>query len=277
MKLGDNDLGFRLSFGQDGFTQDSIPFVQQKLEESARYIEFAAGYSTDLYDASLSIELPSASSEEGNLKDEASGTMLNLKGRYFYDYTSKMKIVPVVQLGYGLGSQKTDQGGGAPQIETDVSQLYFNLGVGLNYEISENSMLILAIDPFGYMSYTTDEKVDTVSTETTRKTTTLPRLYIGAETSIRPWITARIGAYREYNSMTTEIKPSAGDKYEVTSQSSPYNVSFGLGMNFANFLIDLEINDGILFEGPNFISGTFRDFSNRVSISYVFGNNERSK
>jgi hypothetical protein len=272
-KLGGNDLGIRLSFGADGFNQDSVA-GQPKVEESTRYLELAGGYTTDMWDASVSIELPSAESEIGGLKDEASGTIFNLKGRYFYDYSSKMKFVPVVQLGFGSGSQKTDQGGGQPRLETDLGLTYINLGVGVNYEIAENSILIVAIDPFGYSSYKQDVK--TVG-ELTTTTTTFPRLYMGGETSIRPWITARIGANRGYQKITTEVKPDAGTKVETTSQASPYNVSFGLGLKFANFLIDLDINDGILFEGPNFISGSFRDFSNRVSVTYVFGNEERSK
>jgi hypothetical protein len=273
MPLGGNNLGIRLSFGADGYTEDPGD-PQLKLEESTRYLELAGGYTTDMWDASLSIELPSASSEQGGLKEEASGTLFNLKGRYFYDYTSKMKFVPVAQFGFGSGSEKEDQGGGQPQLETDLSLMYFNLGIGVNYEIDENSIIIVAIDPYGYSKYTQDLSG---FGEATMSTTSFPRLYLGGETSIRPWITARLGASRAYQKMTEEIKPEGGTTQETSTYASPYNVSFGLGLNFANFIIDLDINDGILFEGPNFISGTFRDFSNRVSVTYVFGNNERSK
>jgi hypothetical protein len=272
-EVGGNDLGIRLSFGADGFNQDSIA-GQPKVEETTRYLELAGGYTTDMWDASVSIELPSAESEIGGLKDEASGTIFNLKGRYFYEYNSKMKFIPVAQLGFGSGTQKTDQGGGQPRLETDLGLTYINLGVGVHYEINANSILIIAIDPFGYSSFKQDVKT---LGELNTTTTTFPRLYLGGETSLRPWITARIGANRGYQKIVTEVKPEGGTATETSSYSSPYNVSFGLGLKFANFIIDLDINDGILFEGPNFISGSFRDFSNRVSVTYVFGNEERSK
>ncbi len=275
-ELAGNDLGIRFSLGRDGFTRDSIPvpFGSPKLEESARYIEVAGGYSTDLYDASVSLELPSISSKTGNLEDKYSGNLINLNGRYFYDYDAKMKFVPVVGLGFGSASRKTDVGGGNPQEKIDYSLLSFNLGVGLNYQISESSILIVAIDPYGYSKLKEDEK-DVA--ESTTITTTLPRLYLGGETTIKPWITGRIGANRAYQKVTEKTKPSGGTEFEQSYQTSVYNVTFGLGLKFGRFLIDLNINDGFFFEGPNFISGRIRDFSDRVSVSYLFGNDERSK
>ena len=165
-------------------------------------------------------------------------------------------------------------GGGQPQTEVDYSLLNLNLGLGLNYQISENSLIIVAIDPYDYSKLTSKVK-DAGETSTT--TTTFPRLYLGAETNIKNWLIGRIGANRGYQKVTTKIKPSGANENETSFQTSPYNVSFGLGLKFGRFLIDLDINDGVLFEGPNFLSGTFRDFSNRVSVTYNFGQDERSK
>ena len=272
-KLGGNDLGIRVSMGRDGFNQDSTG-GNPKLEESARFVEIAGGYSSDIYDASISLSLPSIESEESGLKDEYSATMIDILGRYFYQYDSKMQLVPVVRIGFGSGSRKREVPAGAPQAETDYSLLTLNLGLGLNYQISENSLLIVAIDPYDYAKVSAKVKE---GTETTITTTTFPRLYLGAETSIRNWLIARIGANRGYQKVTTKIKPTGANETETSFQTSPYNVSFGLGLKFGRFLIDLDVNDGILFEGPNFLSGTFRDFSNRVSVTYNFGNDERSK
>jgi len=180
-QLAGNDLGIRASLGRDGFTRDSIPFGPPRLEESARYFEVAAGYSTDLYDASISLELPSVKSEEGGLKDEFSGNMIMLNGRYFYDYDEKMRFVPVVRFGFGSGSRKTDVGGGNPQEETDYGLFSLNLGIGLNYQISDNSILVFAIDPYGYYRLKEDEKNVGEGTTTT---TTFPRLYLGAENDL---------------------------------------------------------------------------------------------
>ncbi len=268
-KVSGNNLGIRLSYGRDGYSQDSTS-VQPRLEETARYVEIAGGYSTSLYDASICLELPSIESNLAGDMDEYSGTGINLNGRYFYQYDLKMQFVPVVHLGYGSASRKTD----VPQQETDYRRLELNLGIGLNYQISENSLLIVAIDPYRYSKMTEDVKD---VTEITTTTSTIPRLYLGAETTIKSWLIGRIGANRAYQKITTKTKPDQGNAWETSYQSSVYNVSFGLGLKFGRFLIDLDINDGMFFEGPNIISGRLRDFSNRVSISYLFSNSERSK
>jgi hypothetical protein len=267
-KLGDNDLGLRLSYGRDGYNQDST-FFQPQLEENARYLEIAAGLSSDVFDLGLSFELPSISSEQSGNKDEFSGNNIMINGRYFYQYDSKIQFVPVVRASFGSAGRETDLGAGIPKAKTDYSATNINLGIGLNYQFTEKSLIIVAIDPFGYSKLKEDE---TGGDESTITTTTLPRLYLGAETTIRPWIIGRIGANRAYQVVKTTVKPDQGDEVESSYQTSPYNVSFGLGLKFGNFLIDLDINDGFFFEGPNFMSGRFRDFSNRVSVSYLFSN-----
>ncbi len=273
--LGGNNLGVRLSYGRDGFNQDST-LIQPMVEESARYLEIAAGYSSDKYDAAISFELPSVTSEVSGDKDEYSGTGINLNGRYFYPYDAEMVLIPVVQVRFGSATRKTDMGVGVPQRELDYSLLNFNLGIGLNYELNANSLLIFAIDPFAYGKLTTKLK-GIGGGETTITTTSIPRMYLGAETSISSWLTGRIGANRAYQTVTTKLKPAQGTAEETSYQTSPYNVSFGLGLRFGKFLIDLDINDGFFFEGPNLISGQMRDFSNRVSISYLFSNQEGSQ
>jgi len=272
-RLGNNDLGLRLSYGRDGYNQDST-FFQPQLEENARYLEIAAGLSGNVFDLGLSFELPSISSEVSGDKDEYSGNNIMINGRYFYQYDTKIQFVPVVRLSFGSAGRDTDVGAGLPQAETDYSASNINLGIGLNYQFTENSLIIVGIDPFGYSKLKEDEKE---GDETLTTTTTLPRLYLGAEAMIKPWLTGRIGANRAYQSVTTKITPDQGDEVETTYQTSPYNVSFGVGLKFGNFLIDLDINDGFFFEGPNLISGQVRDFSNRVSVSYLFSNQERSK
>lgn len=265
-KIGDNDLGVRFSLGRDGYSQDST-LVQPRLEESARYLEIAGGYSTDIFDISLGLELPSIKSELRRNKDEYSGNNVWINGRYFYQYNSEIKFVPVLQISFGSADRKTDLGAGIPQAETDYSLSNVNLGIGLNYQILENSLLVLAIDPFGYATAKEKEKE---GDELTITTTTFPRLYLGAEASIKSWLIGRIGANKAYQTITRKTKPNQGDEIESTTHQSPYNVSFGLGLKLGRFLIDFDMNDGLFFEGPNFISGRFRDFSNRVSVSYLF-------
>ena len=199
---------------------------------------------------------------------------INLHGRFHYQVNEKVRVVPVGHLGFSSSSRTFNPGAAQPKQETDYGTFGFNLGVGINYKVNQNNLIVLAIDPFGYFKTKTDVKN---SSESTVTTTTLPRLYLGGETTIKSWLVGRIGAYRAYQTQTTKTKPAQGEEVKSSFQLSPYNVSFGLGLKFGNFLIDIEINDGLLFEGPNFISGRTRDMVNRVSVSYLFANHERSK
>lgn len=280
-ELMGHNAGFRVSLGRDGYKQDSIPAIAQpQLDESARYLEIAAGLSSDNYDVGLGLEFPSIKSETvtlppdsvETLTDEWSGTGINLIGRYFYELNEKMQAVPVLRFGTASTTQKTDQAGTLPQLETDFSTLTFNLGVGLQYQLNKENLMILAIDPFGVNKVTADYK-DVGKTTVT--TTTLPRIYLGVEGKVWKKVVGRIGAIRSYQTVKTETKPAQGETSETSFQTSPYNVSFGLGINIGKFLIDLDINDGMFFQGPNFISGQLRDLANRVSISYLFSNNEK--
>jgi hypothetical protein len=264
--LGDNNLGVRLSLGRDGYKRDSTAF-QTKLDESARYFEVGAGLSGDYFDAGVSVAFPSIKSEESNLKDEYSGTDISLIGRYFYEQNSRMQFVPVIAFETGSASRKTDVAAGQPQEKTDYSVLAFSLGVGLNFQIDENNLLILAIDPYRY--HRDKEKIKD-GPEYTTTTTAMPRLYLGVETTIKPWLTGRLGANRIYQNTVEKVKPVQGNEVETSYQSSDYIVSFGLGLKFGKFIFDLQINNDFLFEGPNFISGQIGDFSNRVSASYQF-------
>jgi len=276
-----HNVGLRVSLGRDGFKQDSIQSISQpQIDESARYLEFAAGFSGDNYDVGVGLELPSIKSEVmtlppgtvETLTDEWSGTGINFAARYFYELNEKMQAVPVLRFGTASTTQKTDQPGTLPQIETDFSTLVVDFGVGLHYQLDKNNLIILAVDPYGITKATRKVK-DAGEIITT--TTMFPRAYLGVEGKIKKGIVGRVGANRSYETEKTETKPAQGNAFETSFQTSRYNVSFGLGINIGNFLIDLDINDGMFFQGPNFISGQLRDLANRVSISYLFSNNDK--
>jgi hypothetical protein len=262
-KLAMGDAALRISLARDGFKDDGTP----ETDESARYLEFAGGLSTELYDGSASIVLPSMESNIGELKDKWGGFGLNLYGRYFHEVSKKIQYVPVVMFGFSSSTEEMTPGANQDKVETDYGTMSLSVGFGIHYLIDQENTVVLAIDPFGYSKTSSDTKG---SSETTTTRTTLPRLYLGLETKVKSWLVGRVGANRAYVTQTVETKPDQGDKSETTQQFSPYNVTFGLGISLGKILIDIDINDALLFEGPNFISGRTRDMVNRVSVSYAF-------
>ena len=58
------------------------------------------------------------------------------------------------------------------------------------------------------------------------------------------------------------------------TRTNDIDVTVGVGIHIGNFLMDLDINDNYLFEGPDFISGQganeVNDFVHRLTITYTF-------
>lgn len=98
----------------------------------------------------------------------------------------------------------------------------------------------------------------------------MPGLYMGLESRINNWLTGRVGAAQVFQTLKTKTKPFGGTETEDSDYNSNYELYFGIGVNFANFTLDAAINEGLFFDGPNFISGTTNAIANRLSLTYKF-------
>jgi hypothetical protein len=263
MKMGNNNLGFRLSYASDGYQQDSSFADPRNIEESAQYIELAAGLSSEIYDAGLSLHLPSINSEIDGSTDEWGGYGIGVNGRYFYKINEKMTCVPMVSIGTLSSERKIEV--------TDVKNKYeifsLVLGVSLNYQIEEQTLLLLGIEPFGYLS--SSEDIENVG-KTTDKTTTLPAIFIGAESNLKTWLIGRCGIRQSFQSMTTTYEPDVGAESEISESTSDINFTFGFGIRVGSLLMDVDFNQSMFFDGPQFISGQSNQMFNRISLTYSF-------
>ena len=112
-----------------------------------------------------------------------------------------------------------------------------------------------------------DVKDGIESTETTR---TLPGFYLGVESNITSWLIGRLGAAQVFQNYSTTTKPQTGETITSSSYASQFRMTFGLGVVMGSFLLDASVNEGILFDGPNIISGSNEVLSNKLSITYTF-------
>jgi hypothetical protein len=99
---------------------------------------------------------------------------------------------------------------------------------------------------------------------------TLPGVYLGVESKINDWLIGRLGASQVYQSLTETEKPYNEKETETTSYMTQFKMTFGLGITFGSFVLDASINEGLLFDGPNFISGSNEIIAHRLSITYNF-------
>ncbi len=262
-RVGKMGLGVRLSLGMDSYKDEN---VDPTLTENATYIGLGFGLSYDIFDMGADIDIPLASAKAGDDKMGYAGFGFGFNGRANFQASKELQIVPVALLYLAPAGYTVENAAGT---QTDESYLSFRFGlaVGLNYSINENNLLTMAIEALGYNRSSWDEKdVETGS----ESTFTFPGIYLGVESKIKPWLIGRLGAAQVFQSISETTKPDGGDEATVSTRDSQYDVTFGLGIVLGNFVFDLAINEGLLFDGPNFISGSNESVSNRLSVSYSF-------
>ena len=261
-KMDNFNLGINLRIGMDKYTSDA-----DSLTESARYIAVGAGISNKKMDLGLLLEFPGASLEEGSLERNYSGFGIGFNGRFWLEKKGKFQLLPLVYGYYGTSSREIKPGGGGTTQETDYGNLQLAGGLGINYELNDDNLIVLGLEAIGYSNYSTDVKD---AGESSISTMTLPGIYLGIESKVVDWCIARLGAAQVFQSTTFTSKPDGGDETETTSYETQFKMTFGLGIMFGNFLLDAAINEGLLFDGPNFISGTQEPIASRLSITYSF-------
>lgn len=272
MEMNGNNLGFRVSYGTDSFVQDSSFLHSQNIDKSASYMEFAGGLSNEKFDVGASIMLPSVTNELNNDKDELSGFGFNLTGRYFHKINRKVDLVPLVM--YGMMSATFDSGGVTTWQDHDITLSNIFVGAALNYYVDEQSTIVLGVHAYSSQSYTEEYK----DYEVTNATTTLPAIFIGGESRLASWLLGRLGVMQIFQTETTTVKPKGVPSAEESTTLSTVNFSFGLGIELGDFLIDADLNDGLLFEGPYFISGhNTGDMFGKLSVTYTFGSDNKEE
>jgi hypothetical protein len=260
------DLGLKLSLGLDSFKKDSIG-LSPKMNQSIRYIQLAGGISNEKMDVGAFIELPHAKSELSSVTETWSGFGIGAIARCFSG-EGNTKLVPLVAFNTRSIDGKSSVTGSD---KVTFSDLNLGVGIGVNHQLNENNLLVGALEIFGLQS--SKEKITTTTNTNSTLTDsrmTMPGLYLGVESKIRPWLTGRMGAAQVWQSFKTKVEDTGVPTVETKSYQSQYNVTFGLGFNFGDFTADASINEGIFFDGPNFVSGENNALANRLAVIYKF-------
>ncbi|MDI6792079.1 MAG: hypothetical protein QME81_04330 [bacterium] len=253
-KMGNSDFGARFSIALD---RESTTYGSSESKQSARYLAFAGGLSNEQMDLGCILDLPAAKQEVGTQSEELSSFGLGVNGRYFMAQQGNRQLVPIAHFHYASGSIKDS-------FEADYSSISFGGGIGVNYQLNENNLVVLGLGVG--LSQSTEEVKN--GDETTERTITFPRIVMGIESQIKSWLVGRIGASQVYQSDFTEVKPPTGSTTETKEWDKAFDLSFGLGINFGNFSLDALINEGIFFDGPHFISGQSNQMSSMLSATY---------
>ena len=138
--------------------------------------------------------------------------------------------------------------------------------------VDDQSLIILGVHAYGSQSLTTENDLG----ELTESITTLPAVFIGGESRLASWLIGRMGVMQVFQTLTETSKPKGEKETETSTTVSNVNFSFGFGIELGNFLIDADFNEGLLFQGPNFISGQAGlDMFGKLSVTYTFGSESK--
>ena len=267
-ELSNFDFGIRASIGFDSYTDD-IPDTTGVIEEKegAHYYGLGVGISNEKMDVGFKFELPGAKHELDPAEETWGGIGFGFNGRMLLD-KGEMQLVPAVTFKMSPTKYEYDSGISGVQVaETKYSDMDIGIGIGFNYELNDNNLVVVGFEPFGMMS----TKVDVENgTETTNTTMILPGIYAGVESQIKSWLTGRFGLAQTYRSETVKTKPAQGNETENTEHFKDFALTFGFGFNFGKFTLDAFVNEGLFFDGPNFISGTGEPLASKLSLTYHF-------
>jgi hypothetical protein len=264
-KMQNFDIGLAMTLSMDSWDSE---FGTIKQEESARYLNFTLGMSTPQYDLGAMLDLPAVSAKDGEAETKWSGVGFGFLGRYFMKKTEEIDIVPVAYFNFGSGSYEDDPGiSGMEKTEVDNSELDLNLGASLHYHLTNEHLAILGLEAFG-LSQEVEEVKE--GNKTTESWTTLPGIFIGVESTLKPWLIGRIGASQVYQSYSRKVEPPQGESTESSYSDSYFDLTFGLGIKIGDFLLDASFNENMFFDGPNFISGQVNSIAHRISLTYNF-------
>jgi hypothetical protein len=204
----------------------------------------------------------------GGIEKKWEGTGYGIAGRYFLGPEKGIMYVPTVIFN-SLTADLIDKSSFVDA--TKFNSLELRVGLGFHYRINKSNLVVLGIEIFGFEENKSDvpnsgiEKV---------KITNFPAFYIGGETYAKNWLVLRLGAIHRLQERKVTFEPTNGEKTETSHRDSGFDLTIGVGFQIGKFLLDLDINDDFLFEGPDFISGhgagSAEDIFNRLSITYTF-------
>lgn len=271
INANDMNIGLGFSFALDSW-YDNPGGDNPETSENAHYLSLKFGASNKIFDFGLNLKFPGAKKETTNssqkIEESWSGYGVDLNGRVFIK-RGKLKIVHLAKFTIRptKATQEIPSSSGTEVQETSFNKLALALGVAFNYQLDDNNLIVVAFEPYGLRS----DKKEIESGDTTTNTTIIaPGIYAGVESKIKSWCTGRFGAVQTHRTEIHTIKPDQGDETETSTHYKDFAMTFGLGFNFGKFTLDAYINEGLFFDGPNFISGSNEPLASKLSLTYKF-------
>jgi hypothetical protein len=267
LSLGAIDLGANFTYGADKMT---VKEGDDTDTDKHAFMGFGVGASNDMIDIGIGFSMMGETQTfEISPNEDAdditeSGYMFALNGRFLPMEFGKFNVIPEIIF-------QTDKYS-LPDDQIVTSHMQFALNTFIKYNLTENTKTLMEIQVFNFEVETDDFKNDTIDpvfdkleTKTIAPFTTFK---VGVESNIKPWLIGRFGAVKDCMSGSLTQYPWVGDEVSVSGKATDFRVTFGLGIKFGKFLLDMNVNEELLFEGPNFITGGQHDWASALALKY---------
>ena len=280
--LGEMPFGFVFSYFNNKYkNEDTLVYYNE--EEALSRMEFSLGISPldKKLDIGAGIAFTTWTDEEFRVVDgdsamrpitKPSGNMdLMITARYWMDPMGKYVLVPHAGLLY------CKQGGDfygnvedewAVGVTREDKTMELELGLGMNYEASENVLLVGDVGMALENEKWTEDYVDTAATdyESEYKWMALPYFKIGIDGEVFKWLNLRCGAWTRWTRSSQKWDGQYDRSWTYVSTST----YFGAGFHWNNLVLDAAMNTDFLENGPYFISGENDYLTEQVTLKYMF-------
>ena len=242
-ELGEN-IALGLSVTQSKWNAED---TAADAKASASFMTVGAGFSWTnndkmVFDASATFGSAGGEQTVGANKTEwDSSTAFDIAARLFYDWKDNVTVVPVAE--YSQSDYSLKNSAAAIAEPNGDKRTDFLIGVGLNMDVNQDNMLVLAFEFMNDKWEASNSAAD--STYTTKY---MPTVRLALETQVTSWLTTRLGAAKYL--VTVESEGATGDKTKAT-QGTPgfpgsttpngFDWFLGCGFNVAEWTIDLEL------------------------------------
>jgi hypothetical protein len=253
-----------LSFTRSDESSDIKYAVDPEHKTDKAYTTFGAGIRADINDKTytdIAVTVGFGSYDETGdtlhtfSKDK--GTSLDFSARMFYEWKDNITFVPAIE--YFQSEYSLQRPSWYPEDTYAMGDKMrgFLVGAALNFDVNTNNLLIFGAE----LSYYKDEPSDPgtgPNSQDAYKEWALPTFYLALESNVKPWLTARMGAWKELSQETYTHTEAAGTGY--VAKDNKYTDSYfqwylGLGFHVAEFDIDAQLGPDAPFNVGYWLTG----------------------
>lgn len=185
---------------------------------------------------------------------EDANSMMGFRGRLFYEWTDMITWVPYINYRMGDFSIKSSEDDYYGDFDCwGFKGFHFDLGIGANIHVNDETMLIIAIEPYGIAKAEPSE-CGTEAGDQSVKATLFPGMAFGFESDVKDWLTFRAGCDKVFVKWVEEWE-GEGDSVEYKWTGAPFNWYLGVGFHVGDFDIDAMVNKEVPFSMGYWLTG----------------------